>query len=66
MTEELKTKYNILKSNNKKVWENCLDFKRKFKGKVNELENKNDNLSEAKAGHTDINKRQKYTQYWKL
>lgn len=39
--EEFKSKYYIVKSDNKKVWENCLDLKRKFEDKVNELENVN-------------------------
>lgn len=39
--EEFKSKYNIVKSDNKKVWENCSDLKRKLEDKVNELENVN-------------------------
>lgn len=39
--EEFKSKYYIVKSDNKKVWENCSDLKRKLEDKVNELENVN-------------------------
>lgn len=39
--EEFKSKYYIVKSDNKKVWKNCSDLKRKLEDKVNELENVN-------------------------
>lgn len=42
--EEFKSKYYIVKSDNKNVWENYLDLKRKFEDKVNELENVNGKL----------------------
>lgn len=42
--EEFKSKYHIVKSDNKNVWENYSDLKRKLEDKVNELENVNGKL----------------------
>nr|XP_034301676.1 CAP-Gly domain-containing linker protein 1 isoform X9 [Crassostrea gigas] len=47
--EEFKSKYYIVKSDNKKVWENCSDLKRKLEDKVNELENVNGKVDRAES-----------------
>lgn len=54
--EEFRTKYYIVKSDNKKVWENCSDLKRQLEDKVNELENVNSKLNRrVKTCRTDRN-----------